>query len=167
VLLRPAALPTGQNDPLFERPHLTQDDYYRLRHPSPLTAARRVTAALGREQGQFLGPVGDPQHASAGRPLEDRREHGLGRGRVEVASGLVEEQDRAVGQYGPGLAEPLELAGRDGMAPRREHRVEAAVELAQPRAELEVREQVRYLRVGSAGCPEAQVGPATRPGPSA
>jgi hypothetical protein len=43
VLLRPAALSTGQNDPLFERPDLTQDDYYRLRHPSRLTAARRVT----------------------------------------------------------------------------------------------------------------------------
>jgi hypothetical protein len=41
VLLRPAALPTGQNDPLFERPDLTEDDYYRLRHPSRLTAARR------------------------------------------------------------------------------------------------------------------------------
>lgn len=32
--------------PLFERPDLTQDDYYRLRHPSRLTAARRVTARL-------------------------------------------------------------------------------------------------------------------------
>jgi site-specific recombinase XerC len=39
---RPAALPTGQNDPLFERPDLTQDDYYRLRHPSRLTAPRRL-----------------------------------------------------------------------------------------------------------------------------
>jgi hypothetical protein len=46
VLLRPTALPTGQNDPLFERPDLTQDDYYRLQHPSRLTAARRVTARL-------------------------------------------------------------------------------------------------------------------------
>jgi hypothetical protein len=41
VLLRPAALPTGQNDPLFERPDLTEDGYHRLRHPSRLTAARR------------------------------------------------------------------------------------------------------------------------------
>ena len=46
MLLRPAALPTGQNDPLFERPDLTQDDYYHLRHPSHLTAARPVTARL-------------------------------------------------------------------------------------------------------------------------
>ncbi len=46
MLLRPAALPTGQNDPLFGQPDLTQDDYYRLRHPSRLTAARRVTARL-------------------------------------------------------------------------------------------------------------------------
>ena len=30
MLLRPAALPTEQNDALFERPDLTQDDYYRL-----------------------------------------------------------------------------------------------------------------------------------------
>jgi hypothetical protein len=27
VLLRPAALPTGQDNPLFERPDLTHDDY--------------------------------------------------------------------------------------------------------------------------------------------
>jgi hypothetical protein len=41
VLLRPAALPTGYYDPLFERPDLTEDDCHRLRHPSRLTAARR------------------------------------------------------------------------------------------------------------------------------
>jgi hypothetical protein len=41
VLLRPAALPTGYYDPLFERSDLTEDDYHRLRHPSRLTAARR------------------------------------------------------------------------------------------------------------------------------
>jgi hypothetical protein len=46
VLLRPAALPTEQNDPLFEQPDLTQDGYYRLRHPSRLTAAKRLTAML-------------------------------------------------------------------------------------------------------------------------
>jgi hypothetical protein len=48
VLLRPTALPTGQNDPLFERPDLTQDDYYRLRHPSRLTAARPLCSAESR-----------------------------------------------------------------------------------------------------------------------
>ena len=41
MLLRPAALPTGYYDPLFERPDLTEDDYHRLRQPSRLTAARR------------------------------------------------------------------------------------------------------------------------------
>jgi transcription regulator MmyB-like protein len=46
VLLRPSALPPGQNDPLFERPDLSLDDYYRLRYLSRLTAARRVRARL-------------------------------------------------------------------------------------------------------------------------
>ena len=46
MLLRPAALPTGYYDPLFERPDLTEDDYHRLRHPSRLTAATRIATAI-------------------------------------------------------------------------------------------------------------------------
>ena len=38
VLLRPAALPTEQNGPLFEQPDLTRDGYY---VSAPLASDRR------------------------------------------------------------------------------------------------------------------------------
>jgi hypothetical protein len=64
VLLRP---PTCYYDPLFERPDLTEDDYYPLRHPSRLTAAKpnAVTAPNPDKHG-YPGPHGSAYEPAGG-----------------------------------------------------------------------------------------------------
>ncbi len=118
-----------------------------VRRPVRCTQGVRAAAVNLRERGQLFRAVGDPQQRPAGRMLQHRLEHGVGRGRVEVPGGFVQKQYGAVGQHGPGHAQALQLSAGDRMVPGREHGIEALLEPVQPRAEAELPEEVGYLPV--------------------
>jgi hypothetical protein len=74
-----------------------------------------------------------------------------------MAGGFVEQEDRAVGQHGPGHAEALQFSTGDRMAPRREDSIEAELEPVQPRTESELPEEVGDLLVRGVRRTDAQV----------
>jgi hypothetical protein len=123
----------------------------------PLLRIDREAADLS-ETGQLFWPVSDPQQRAADRAVQHGLEHGVGRDRIQVPGGFVEQQDGPVGQHGPGHAEPLQVSTGDRMVPGREHRIQAMLEPTQPRAEPEFPEEVRYLPVRRVRRADAQVG---------
>ncbi len=125
--------------------------------PVRCTQGVRAEVVNLRERGQLFRAVGDPQQRPAGRALQHRLEHGVGRGRVEVPGRFVQKQHGAVGQHGPGHAEALQLSAGDRMVPGREHGIEALLEPVQPRAEAELVEEVGHLPVGDVRRADSQV----------
>ena len=67
------------------------------RRPVRCTQGVRAEVVNLGERGQLFRAVGDPQQRPAGRALQHGLEHGVGRGRVEVPGGFVQQQHGAVG----------------------------------------------------------------------
>jgi hypothetical protein len=102
--------------------------------------------------------VSDPEQRAVRCLLQHGLQDGVGRRRVKVAGRFVENEDRAVGQQGPGHAEALPLSAGDRMPPGRDHGIETELELVQPRAQPQPPEQLDDLLVGSVRGADAEVG---------
>ena len=102
-------------------------------------------------------PVGDHDHGAAlHQPVEGVLDERLGAG-VERRRGLVEHEDRGVGEGGPGQRHELLLAGRQPRAPLAHLRVEPLGQRREPLEHADGLEGGVDLGVGGVGPADAHV----------